>query len=517
VATDNSQLMTASLMKSRTALWMVLLVSLAVRLYSVGAPLTDGGQERQTQVAMIARNLYRENMNILYPRMDIFAPEPGYVILEFPLQSALMAVAYHFVGDKDIVGRLITIGFSMGSIIFMYLLCRYFLPEKWALLSASIYALTPLSIYFGRAVFPESLLMFFSLGALYFLLRWSEIFRLRYYVLSLIFAAIAFLVKAPPGLAMALPLCAIWWMRWRYSLVKRVDFYVYFGFSILPIALWIYWSTYFGSLADGWNVYNISTIERLGIPGIWLDRMFYIKLFISLFIVTLTPMVFLFSAIGLVEVRNHRLCAVAYAWVLSMTVFVFITAGAQASHWNYQVPLIPEGALLATIGIYYFTKNQRVISVWQEIKNKRGVVLSLMGMGCLLALGYIAIYSSVIRNAYDINKRIPYAIEVGKIVRKEIPDNGFIMLIQPGMVATCQAYYMDRKVRFLNNSSDQVPLTVAKLELWRAKGAIGVVAVDTPYGSGPELVKSRPDLLAYLRSNYRIVRESKHYLIYSLR
>src|SRR3989304_4756510 len=185
-------------MKSRPALWMVLLVALAARLYSVSAPLTDGGQERQTQVAPIARNLHRETLNVLYPRMDSFAPDPGYLTLEFPLQPALMAVAYHAFGIHDVIGRLITIAFSMGSVMFMYLLAsRFFLPSSAALTATAIYALTPMSIYFGRAVFPESLLLFFTLGALYFLLRWSEGLQWRYYGLSLVFASLAFLVKAP--------------------------------------------------------------------------------------------------------------------------------------------------------------------------------------------------------------------------------------------------------------------------------------------------------------------------------
>jgi 4-amino-4-deoxy-L-arabinose transferase-like glycosyltransferase len=504
-------------MKSRTALWIVLLVALAARLYLVSAPLTDGGQERQTQVSMIARNLYRENMNILYPRMDIFAPEPGYVMLEFPLQSALMAVVYYIVGIKDIVGRLITIGFSMGSIIFVYLLSQFFLPRKWSLVSSSIYALTPMSIYFGRAVFPEALLMFFSLGSVYFLLRWSEESKFQYYVWSLIFAAISFLVKAPPGLSMILPLGAIWWIRWRCLLVRRIDFYIYFGLSIIPILLWIYWSTKIGGQDAGWNVYQVSTIDRLGIPGVWFNQIFYLKLFKSLFLVTLTPIVFIFSVVGLVKIKNHRLAVLIYAWAISMVVYVLLTAGAQMSHWNYQVPLIPLGAILATIGIYGMANNQGVISILGELKVNKIIILGFIGVSGVLAFGYIMIYSAVVREAYNISKRVPYAVEVGKIVQKEMFYDGFVMLIQPMMVATCQTYYMDRKVRVLSNSNDTSPVTVSKMEFWRAKGAIGVVAVDTPYGSGTEIVRSKPDLLAYLRSNYRIVRETDHYLIYSLR
>jgi 4-amino-4-deoxy-L-arabinose transferase-like glycosyltransferase len=432
------------LLKGRMALWLILLLALATRLYSVNAPLTDGGQERQTQVAMIARNLYRENLNVLYPRMDTSAPEPGYTMLEFPLQSALMAIVYYFVGVQDIVGRLITITFSIASILFMYELAKFFLPERGALLITSIYALTPMSIYFGRTVFPEALLLFFSLGALYFMLRWSEGLQKRYYWLSLGFAATASLVKAPPGLVMMLPLSAVWWVHWRQALFRRVDFYVYFGAAVLPIALWGIWSTQVGVTDPSWNPYQLSAISRWGIPGAWFTPTFYFWVSRSLVVMALTPLVALLGAVGLLETRRHRLGIVVYMWVIAMIVFVFLTPGAQATHWNYQVPLIPIGALLAGFGVYGLANSQRALGIREALNQHRVVVLML---AVLVLLGYGAIYAVVIRDAYNISKRVPVALEVGKIVQKEIPNEGFLLLIQPAMVATTQAYYMDRKVR----------------------------------------------------------------------
>lgn len=501
------------LMKDRMALWLILLLALATRMYSVNAPLTDGGQERQTQVAMIARNLYRDNLNVLYPRMDIFAPEPGYTALEFPLQPALMAIVYYFVGVHDIVGRLVTIMFSMASIVVMYLLSKYFLPERGALLATAIYALTPMSIYFGRAVFPEALLLFFSLGALYFLLRWSQCHETRYYVLSWIFAAIAFLVKAPPGLAMILPLGAVWWEGWQSSSLRRADFYAYFGLAIMPIALWALWASHIGPSDPAWNPYQVSAIGRWGIPNAWFSPTFYSWVFTSLVLVALTPLVVLLGILGLVETRQHRLGIVIYAWVIAMIAFVFGTPGAQATHWNYQVPLIPVGALLAGFGICGLFKSRHAKVVWDGFIRRRPIAV---GVIAIVLLGYGVIYAVVVRDAYDIGKRVPVAIEVGQIVQKEIPNEGFILLIQPQMVATTQTYYMDRKVH-RSNGDDPIPLSIATLEKWRANGAMGLVVVDTPYGSGTELVRSNPELLAYLRANYRTVIEAEHYLIYSLR
>ena len=497
-------------MKNRPVmLWVVLLVAIAARLYSVGAPLTDGGQERQTQVATIARNLYRENLNVFYPRMDSFAPDPGYVTLEFPLQPTLMAVAYHAFGIHDVIGRLITIAFSMGSVMFMYLLAsRFFLPSNTALAATAVYALTPMSIYFGRAVFPESLLLFFSLGALYFLLRWSEGLQWRHYGLSLGFASLAFLVKAPPGLVMILPYAAVWWSRWQRASFRRVDFYAYILLAMVPIVLWAVWSNRIGPPEPGWNPYQLSAIRRWGIPDAWFSAGFYAWMLKSTTVVVLTPLVALLSIVGLAETRRHRLAIVVYAWVAAMIAYVFLTPGAQMSHWNYQVPLIPIGALLAGIGIDSLRGNPRAVAIWQTLI-RRPIVLA--GLGALIVFGYGIIYAAVIRNAYDIHKRVPFAIEVGKIVQKEVPREGFLLLIQPMMVPATQTYYMDRKVRQLKDVS------VSEVDRWCQRGAIGIVAVDTPYGSGTELVRKDPELLSYLRKNFRTVVESNRYMIYSLR
>lgn len=498
----------ASPMKNRIALWMVLLVALAARLYSVSAPLTDGGQERQTQVAMIARNLYRENLNVFYPRMDSFAPDPGYVTLEFPLQPALMAVAYHAFGIHDVIGRLITIAFSMGSVVFMYLLVsRFFLPPGAALAATAIYALTPMSIFFGRAVFPEALLLFFSLGALYFLLRWSEGLQWRYYGLSLAFASVAFLVKAPPGLVMILPYAAVWWSRWQRDLFRRIDFFAYFLLAMAPIVLWALWSNRIGPTEPGWNPYQLSAIWRWGIPYAWFSAGFYSWIIKSTVMVVLTPVVTLLSIVGLVEARHHRLVLVVYAWVVAMIAYVFLTPGAQMSHWNYQVPLIPIGALLAGISIESLRSNPRAVAVWRALYRRP---MAVVGLAVLIVFGYGVIYAAVIRNAYDIRKRVPVAVEVGKIVQREIPNEGFLLLVQPNMVPAAQTYYMDRKVRQLGD------VNISEVDRWNARGAVGVVAVDTPYGSGTEMVRENRELLAYLRKNFRTVVESDHYMIYAI-
>jgi len=71
--------------------------------------------------------------------------------------------------------------------------------------------------------------------------------------------------------------------------------------------------------------------------------MFYYWGLKSLISVTLTPLVVLFGKVGVRRARRDHLGAVIYAWVVAMIIFVFLTPGAQETHWNYQVPLIPIG------------------------------------------------------------------------------------------------------------------------------------------------------------------------------
>ena len=68
-----------------TILASIVFLGLVIRLYGINLPLVDSHQVRQAQTAMMARNLYEDNMNIFRPRLDFFGNVPGYIIMEFPL------------------------------------------------------------------------------------------------------------------------------------------------------------------------------------------------------------------------------------------------------------------------------------------------------------------------------------------------------------------------------------------------------------------------------------------------
>src|SRR5688572_4535288 len=70
-----------------SALVLLLLAALVVRLYGVTSPLVDSLHQRQTQTAMVARNLYRDGLKVWMTRYDHMGFDDGYAILEFPLYN----------------------------------------------------------------------------------------------------------------------------------------------------------------------------------------------------------------------------------------------------------------------------------------------------------------------------------------------------------------------------------------------------------------------------------------------
>lgn len=510
-ATTITSTLESSPTRVSTRLILIMLVAVLLRLYGINSPLTDGGHERQTQVAMIARNLYRDGMNVLYPRLDIFAPEPGYIGLEFPLQSALMAGVYYYFDEAPWIGRSLSVLFSIGSILFFYSIAGFFLGQNLALFAVALYALSPGSIYFGRSVFPESHLLFFSLGALCFLLRWSENRKASFYFASLLFQAISILVKAPPALITLLPIGSIWWYLFGRTTLLKPTFYLYILLSILPIFAWALWTSSLGPDDPGWNAYQLSALRRWGIPHDWFNIQFYRGVFVSIFGPMLTPIGAILSVLGISCLRNHPKGIILAAWLVALGAYVFGTPGAQASHWNYQVPLIPLGAILAALGL------EKSLAYFDTRAGHLGLLKGPWirpGVWVVFILSLVAVYIPVVKRAYDAETRVPFAREVGKIVGATAPRDGFLLLVQPAMVPVTQSYYMDRKVRQIHPDPTTSLINISEVSGWLEQGAIGLVAVDTPYGSGTALLRNNPELLDFLDSTLRLIAKHPNFFIY---
>lgn len=244
--------------------WLVVILILAfsVRLYKLDNPIADWHSWRQADTAAVSRNFFKEGFNPLYPKYDEMSgvaelpiPNPNrYRYVEFPIYNTLVYFGYLINGGVDErIARLISIAFSLGSVLFVYFISRKYFGEFTGILSALLMAILPFNIYFSRVILPEPSLVFFSLGMFYFINRWIYEDTGKLYLVSLLLTACAFLTK-PMAAFYLLPLIYSyyqkekkWWpipLRYFYLLIP----------ALIPFGLWRVWIQQHpeGIPASGW-------------------------------------------------------------------------------------------------------------------------------------------------------------------------------------------------------------------------------------------------------------------------
>jgi 4-amino-4-deoxy-L-arabinose transferase-like glycosyltransferase len=218
-------------------IFFILALALAARLYNINAPLVGFHAWRQADTMTIARNFYENGFNILLPQVDWGGNTPGYVETEFPIHQYILALFFVFSGVSEFAARLVSIFFSLLSIFVFYRLVGRISDQRTAWWTAFFVATLPLTVFMGRMIMPESLLMLSIVCGVYFFIDWLDEERLSAFLLSLLFIAIACLIK-PPSLYMGLPLGWLAWLKYRGRLVFQWKLWA-FGVTIfLVLFLW---------------------------------------------------------------------------------------------------------------------------------------------------------------------------------------------------------------------------------------------------------------------------------------
>ena len=196
----------------RIALLAILLLALALRLKGIHNPLLDHPGWRQGDTASIARNFATLRYNVFYPQTNYNGPPPNYVELELQIVPIIAATFYKIVGVHEIIGRLTTVAFSLGTVAVLAFFGRWLFASGLAgLFAALLYAIMPGSVYYGRTFTPDATMVFFLTAALYAIARliveeerWTagSVWR------SVALLTLAFLAK-PVALAAFVPMAAL--------------------------------------------------------------------------------------------------------------------------------------------------------------------------------------------------------------------------------------------------------------------------------------------------------------------
>jgi len=371
----------------RFPLWFLTVLAIAPRLYHLYAPVIGVHSWRQADTAAIARNFTEAPFSLgsfLYSQVDWGGG--GYAETEFPLYPALVSLLYRLFGVQEAYARGLSVVFSVVGLYFLYRLVNLFFNQSVAFWSALFYAILPLSVFYGRTVQPESLVVMSSLGGLYFFKRWLSTEKRIDLLASCVFVAIAILLKVLPVVYLGLPLLFLAALKYKKQLFQRIDLWIY-ALALLGItALWythahqIYLDTglTFGFFSGDTDRYEWAKLLSL---QYWLDIIF--RVMVRHFAV----LGFVIALIGLTYRREN-----AEDWFWEAGIFSSFLAGALAPtssyvHEYYQLPVMFFGVVFA--GKICASVLSEGAKKWQRLALGIAIALTLTTGSVIYAIDYM--------------------------------------------------------------------------------------------------------------------------------
>lgn len=342
-------------------LFFILFISLTLRLYKINTPLADLLSWRQADTAAVARNFVRHGFNLLMPTYDDFSnvqsgmenPQ-GLRFVEFPLYNAIFAAIYKIIPiiPIEIYGRLTSVFFSLIIISVIYYLLLKESGRVTAIIGSLTYAIFPFFVFFSRVVLPETMALALAFLSIFFLyLYTNEVSKFKLfslYLLSLICFAISLLIK-PTVIFYGIALLYIFLKKYHFSLLKRVNFYLFFLISLIPLALWRYYISAYpqGVPANEWLITSVNTYQ--GLQNIFFRPAFFRWIFFERIGLSIFGAYLLsFFILGTIIKQKSYLF---HFFLFSALLYLFVFQGGNVQHEYYQTLILPPLAIFVGLGV----------------------------------------------------------------------------------------------------------------------------------------------------------------------
>lgn len=394
----------------------LLIVAFFVRLYKIDAPIADWHSWRQADTASVTRNFIKEGFNPLLPKFDDMSgisEQPminssRFRFVEFPVYNMFVYPFYLVFGINDTFHRLVSVLFSLGSVVFVYLISKRYLDIFTALMAATIYAFLPFNIFFSRTTLPEPTFLFFALGMVYLLDRaiWER--RVIWGIWGLMFTLVAFSMK-PWAIFFTPPLVYSTYIKVKSEKEKGkivLRYMLFFILALTPFLLWRFWilQQSQGIPASNWLL-NGDGIRFRPAFFWWLvsERLGREILSVAGFA--------LFAIGTLIKQKNYFL----HIWLATMLVYFSVVATGNVRHNYYQYIFVPIGAIFLAIGF---------VALIKGIPNNLPRIWTIPAALILLVLSFYFTYK-IDKEFYKINN--PAIVEAGKEADKILPKNAIVL------------------------------------------------------------------------------------------
>jgi hypothetical protein len=334
-------------------LFLIVLLGIGLRLYRFDGPIADWHSWRQADTSSVSRNFVKNGIDLLRPTYHDLSSIPsgldnpnGYRFVEFPIYNFLQATAYNSlkIFTLEEAGRIVTILSSMLSVVFLYFIVKRKIGKKEALFSSMFYSFMPFSVFYGRVLLPDPLMVMLILGGILFFDLWVDRKSKGFYLLSLLFTAASLLVK-PYALFFVIPFIFIAFRKWGFGMFGKIQLWLFALISILPFILWRYWILQFpeGIPASEW-LFNANNIRFKGAFFYWIfgERLSRLILgYTGVFLLLL----------GLLKSKGEKDFLFIYTFIASSLAYLFTIAGGNVQHDYYQILIIPAVSMLLGRGV----------------------------------------------------------------------------------------------------------------------------------------------------------------------
>jgi 4-amino-4-deoxy-L-arabinose transferase-like glycosyltransferase len=156
---------------------LIAAAAVGLRVWRINLPVVEpyNSIARQSIVASVARNFYEHGFNFFYPEINENGRGPYLYNAEMPFYSYLMALGYKLAGGvREGVARSVSVGFSLLTLLFLYLTARRWLGEKGAAAALAFASFSPLYLAISRSLQPESAFLAGMAGAVYFFQKYLD-------------------------------------------------------------------------------------------------------------------------------------------------------------------------------------------------------------------------------------------------------------------------------------------------------------------------------------------------------
>ena len=403
---------------STRSVWPLLLIGAALRLVNLHAPVLGVHSWRQADTAAIARNAFEAGLPLWLPQVDWGGASSGFAETDPPLYSQAVAWLYGWFGVQEWLARGLSLVLSLLALWLLVRLGQRLLGADAGWWGGLLFAVLPLSVFYGRSIQPESLLLACSALALERGLAWRHSGHYRDLALSSLGLTGAVLIKVLPALWLGLPLLWLAWLRHGPGLLRRLELWLVAAVVVGVTGAW-YWHAHqlflqtglsFGFWGAGANRYSWS--ELIG-PSYWGNLL--LRTSVRGLAVLGLPLL----VIGLLNKQLKAEARMLPIGLVSVLVAGALAPESSGVHEYYQLPLLLFACPLMGLGW---------VQLWQQAgRRSRRWLTSAMALllGCSL----------VVLNLEYWAKEVPEGNptwELAQRIRNETPQQARIISVSGG-------------------------------------------------------------------------------------